>query len=290
MIRSVKMDGFNFNHQTYAEFIQDYPLAGWQMDDLGQSSDESKKLYGFRLGDVKNKPVIYIQGTIHGSHEWFCAHWVKEFAKRLVNPSGENDYVQRVIEKLKADFGFYIIPCLNPWGYEYGDPNNEYHNGPGYGNKNGIPIHLNFGDSKWASRGQGDAPFDQPEANAVRLIWEELKPISMACCHTIGASSAVAYRPAKTHLINDVQNILRALPITLNEPVIRDQLWPLITVPTAYGWAAEQTNNYGVPVMSFALEVGQGYTNLNKSKYGMTGLLMYCMQQSDRMGFSEYGY
>jgi len=63
----------------------------------------------------KNKPVIWIDSGIH-AREWIGPAFTTYFIQQLVDGySSNNADIKPLLEK----FDFYILPVVNPDGYEY---------------------------------------------------------------------------------------------------------------------------------------------------------------------------
>nr|XP_027199287.1 carboxypeptidase B-like [Dermatophagoides pteronyssinus] len=80
-------------------------------------SFEGRELNLMRIGANSNekKPVIFIEGGIH-AREWISTAFVTHFANRLL--IGYENH-EEDIKTLMETFDFYIVPLLNPDGYEY---------------------------------------------------------------------------------------------------------------------------------------------------------------------------
>jgi len=64
---------------------------------------------------ANTKPIIFIDGAIH-AREWISPATVTYFAQALINGYNNNN---ATIRTLLTNFDFYILPVLNPDGYEY---------------------------------------------------------------------------------------------------------------------------------------------------------------------------
>lgn len=80
-------------------------------------SFEGRELNLMRIGAISDdkKPVVFIEGGIH-AREWISPAFVTHFANRLLTGYENQD---ADIKKLMETFDFYIVPLLNPDGYEY---------------------------------------------------------------------------------------------------------------------------------------------------------------------------
>ncbi|KAF8366902.1 suro-1 [Pristionchus pacificus] len=68
---------------------------------------------GFPIADT-NKPAIFIDGNIH-AREWASSHTALFIINELVANYGVDPEITRQIN----DANFFIVPCLNPDGYEF---------------------------------------------------------------------------------------------------------------------------------------------------------------------------
>uniref|UniRef100_A0A914C7V0 Zinc carboxypeptidase A 1 n=1 Tax=Acrobeloides nanus TaxID=290746 RepID=A0A914C7V0_9BILA len=81
------------------------------------TSHEGQPIEGLKLGyHVSNtsKPGFWIDGNIH-AREWASSHTALFIINQLVSGYGKDPVVTYYMNKMN----FFIIPCLNPDGYEY---------------------------------------------------------------------------------------------------------------------------------------------------------------------------
>lgn len=278
MINISPIPGFSYTQIPYADFAATLPPAGCTLHDLGVCSDNSNHIYGLSVGALDgSKPIIFIEGSIHGAHEWRCAHWVRKFAELIANPG---DIPQAgFIHKLKSKYSFYFVPCLNPYGYINGV----------YANANGVPIHVNF-DYNWESydpiaggfASKGTTVWSEPEAIMIRDLITNHKPVLFVCCHTWGGHTGFAIRPAHARHESLLSELVMASKISTGfYSKTTDTALIVRTVePTAYNWVCSldaTTRRNGRNTLAFALEAGSLETDLDQSMLGMTGLLMSCI-------------
>lgn len=119
------------------------------------STFESRKILALKIGNPsagKEKKCILLHGTIH-AREWITtATMLRLIHELLVN----SEYAD-----LLDDLDFYIIPVLNPDGYEYTWTNDRYwrksrHVDPKVG-LDGVDLNRNF-PSFWAPAPNGTRP------------------------------------------------------------------------------------------------------------------------------------
>lgn len=269
MIKIPEIEGFDFTKApSYQNFMDSLVFDNWEEVYLGLSSDH-QEIYGFTLGDVENKPVLYIQGGIHGGHEWRCAHWIKRFMEILEDPSQYQ--LPSMINKLKSKFAFFIIPFLNSYGYDNST----------YVNANGVNLNRNFppGWDEWEeppTRSKGEYPFSEPETQIIRDVIEQYKPTLFVDCHTMGDNQNGAFEiDANTFFHRHLFDASRSIHLSIDKRVYgrkRDEI-----TPHSSTWASSLTPKTGGKTMSVTFEPGSLETHYDQSRMGMTGLLMLCI-------------
>ncbi|KAG7188823.1 hypothetical protein KM043_008431 [Ampulex compressa] len=137
------------------------------------NSVEGKPLKVLRISNGKpNAPALWIDGGIH-AREWISPAVVTYVIDQLVENS----------ENLEADY--YILPVVNPDGYEYTFMRDRLwrknrRRSPG-SSCTGVDLNRNFG-YRWGGKGtsknpcheifSGSAPFSEPETDAIRNFFE----------------------------------------------------------------------------------------------------------------------
>ncbi|XP_054165083.1 zinc carboxypeptidase A 1-like [Oppia nitens] len=149
-------------------------------------SYENRDLKIIRIGvgqKNNNKPVIFFEGGIH-AREWISPATVQFFAQTLIQgyASGDKD-IKALLEK----FDFYILPSVNPDGYEYTHTTSRLwrKTRQPYGSCYGADPNRNFG-YKWGGEGastnpcsdtyRGSKAFSEPETEAESKYILKLKP------------------------------------------------------------------------------------------------------------------
>ncbi|XP_035732272.1 carboxypeptidase B-like [Vespa mandarinia] len=156
----------------YLDFLaQTYPDVCSVMN-IGNSA-EGRPLKVLRISNGKaGVPALWIDGGIH-AREWISPAAVTYIIDYLVENS----------ESLEADY--YILPVVNPDGYEYTFTNDRLwrKNRRNYAGSQctGVDLNRNFG-YKWGGMGTsknpcsdifaGSAAFSEPETNAIRNFFE----------------------------------------------------------------------------------------------------------------------
>lgn len=275
MIKIPQLKGFNYTkYPTYKEFSDTLNIEGWERYDLGVCSDGVNHVYGFSYGDL-SKPTIYIQGTIHGKHEWRCGHWLKRFMEIINSPNGLPQ--AEMIYKIRTRFSFYIIPCLNPFGYE----NDKYRNA------NGVNLNRNFPpywedyetpqhvvDAGYPNE-EGPAPFSEVETQMVRDVVMEHKPSLFIDCHTWGGheGSNLQVTDSSHKYLPHLRDANDSLGLTINRNDLNfDKLTDLY--PMSAEWGGQQTDKLGRPTMSFAFEPGSEESESEQARIGINAMLI----------------
>lgn len=273
MFKVVPLEGFNYSKTTYEEIIGKIKeIPEYTQCYLGDSYD-GHEMFGFSLGDM-SKPTIYIQGNIHGGHEWRTVHWVGKFMEVLQNPKGLPQ--EKIINSLKARYSFYFIPSCNPDGYV----NNTY------GNGNGVSLSENF-DFMW-DKGeknpespyyQGEYPFSEPEAQHIRDVILDVKPVSVVCNHTWGGHTGFCIRrPQNGYFYELLHDMYKSVYITTGESSDRDSRFhSVLNKASVYNWAGELKSRVGRDTLALVFETGSLRSHYDQAMLGLNGMLIYCM-------------
>lgn len=80
------------------------------------ATHEGKPIEGLKIGarSSHKKRAVWVDGNIH-AREWASSHTALYFINQLVSGYGEDPLITNYVDTLD----FYIVPCLNPDGYEY---------------------------------------------------------------------------------------------------------------------------------------------------------------------------
>ncbi|GAB6423426.1 hypothetical protein bcgnr5372_28230 [Bacillus luti] len=251
----------------YAEFAATFnEVKGAELVDLGVCSDGVNHIYCWKIGEFVRKPVIYIEGSIHGAHEWRCGYWVKKFAQYLTDNTTP---YWNLFSKLRSKFDFVIIPTLNPFGYV------NYI----YENANGVNLNRNF-DVNWSAQpGWGTGAFSEVETKIVKSLIETYKPVLAIDCHTEGSSKgAIATIPRHSSLPNGIyteflSEALTACAVALNE----EKDIQIGVASKADCWFTKNTSKIGRPTIGVTIEAGGGETEPTQAKIGLNILLYMCV-------------
>lgn len=278
-IKLPNIPGIHYEKLSYKDFIDSYEelvFKGWTKLNLGRCSDGINDIVGLSLGNL-DKPTIFIQGGIHGLNEWRSCYWVKQFAKELVDPT--NSLTVTYFSELKSKFHFFVIPCLNPFGYI---------NFVRW-NANQVDINRNF-DVFWESfepevgwGGKGAYPFSEIEAQIVRDLINEYKPILFLDHHSWGAGAGGTnqigspnaqgmWQAGLDAVFNARFNIVTDHVLYYGQPSER---------PLAAVWVAETKSQLGVNPLSIVSESGFQQAILEESYIGMNQIFHFCWKISD---------
>mgnify|MGYP001226903159 CR=1 FL=1 len=275
MIKLPYIEGFDYQKQPYDEYIQDtidlVGLDGWELEDLGLCSDNENHIYGLSLGDP-NKPTIFLTQT-HGLSEWRTCYWIRGFAKELVNPS--NPILEKYMLDLRQRFHFYVIPCLNVYGYI----NNTRWNANRVDlNRNFPPFWDDFvveDPDNWGTK--GSAPFSEVESQIIRDKVQELKPVMFLDFHTWGdlqGGTNHLCAPGYERFWRLGRDIVNSQRITYPK---EQTFWvPPSERPTAPNWAATVKSDSGFYPMVGNPESGGGMPEYIQAELGMTMIFTYC--------------
>ncbi|XP_011880856.1 PREDICTED: carboxypeptidase B-like [Vollenhovia emeryi] len=154
----------------YLDYLADTYPDVCSVQTIGQSL-EGRPLKVLRISNGKpDAPAMWIDGGIH-AREWISPASVTYIIDYLVENS----------ENLKTDY--YILPVVNPDGYEYtfvSDRLWRKNRRKGF-NCAGIDLNRNFG-YRWGGKGTsknmchdtypGNKPFSEPETEAIRNFFE----------------------------------------------------------------------------------------------------------------------
>ena len=271
----------DFTKLPYQEFANTLPPQNVELHDLGVSSDGVNHVYGLSVGKLDGtKPVIYIQGGIHGLHEWRCAYYCTQFIEMIGNP--EQHAQKQLIIDLRNKFDFYVIPYLNPYGYE----NNIYQNA------NGVNLNRNF-PTYWddvpesppfSLESKGTAPFSEPETSAVRDIVEQYKPSLVIDCHSHGGYYGSIFKTEndaiKYNLL--VREISKSTELNTNKDCDYQRYLESDNRSRVGSWISTQTDKKrGKQMVACTFEVGDQETEKEQARIGITGLLLACLHFSN---------
>uniref|UniRef100_A0A914X2L1 Zinc carboxypeptidase A 1 n=1 Tax=Plectus sambesii TaxID=2011161 RepID=A0A914X2L1_9BILA len=156
------------------------------------TTTEGRAIEGIKIGNPassRDKKAVWIDGGIH-AREWAAVHTALYIINELVSKYGYDPVVTHYVDSLN----FYIVPCLNPDGYEYSRSDSsvperrmwrknrakEKCGKDIWGRKaccGGVDLNRNFG-FHWAESGSSDDPcsevyqgtkeFSEPESRALR--------------------------------------------------------------------------------------------------------------------------
>ncbi|EYC45719.1 hypothetical protein Y032_0419g1132 [Ancylostoma ceylanicum] len=204
---------------------------------------EGKPIEGMKIGypiSSTSKRAIWVDGNIH-AREWASSHTALYFINQLVSGYGKDDTITHYVNSLN----FYVMPCLNPDGYEYtrSSPNpsvrlwrknrspEKCHRSLWGGEKccQGVDLNRNF-KFHWAESGSsyepcsniyhGDHVFSEPESRAVRdfLDSDELrgKVDGFITLHSYAQLWIYPYSHAQQNYPEDISELRRTARRAIN--------------------------------------------------------------------------
>lgn len=268
-----KMEGFDyaklFDYQQITNFLLD---TNCDVHELGESSN-GDMIYGLSVGDL-SKPMILIDGTMHGSHEWRTAHWAKEFIERMAKPL--NDKNKLIINELKNHVCIMVIPCLNTYGYLSGT----------YTNANGVNLNRNWpvGWNDYPiqevghSQFKGTEPFSEPESQILKNIVETHRVIGYVNCHTWGGYTGAVFETSSNGKEHHTlfRDIFHSLKLSTGHKDIQIRTREKVSTPWVTEWMNTVDNKSGENIIGVIFETGSLESNYQQAELGMTGLLIYC--------------
>lgn len=281
MIAPVEIPGFSFTKQSYADLVTRFrSISGYTEETLGTSFLGSS-IYGYMLNGGTGKPLIFIQGNIHGSHEWRTCYWVSEFMKLISNPSLSPD--PATFQRLKDNFAFYFLPSANPDGYGTPTALGPYQNG------NLVNLNRNFG-YLWENgpsdpsnvQYRGPSAFSEPESQIVRDKVLALKPTAYVSCHSWGGQSGLTVLPPST--VDYAQQVRDVLQATIDVLGLGANSYPLPATNQGLdaNWVGQQYTAAGSKTFAMTMESGDQSPEVEQARMGMTGLLAFCLMVEER--------
>lgn len=179
-----------FSYKETMQFLekssQDYPDL-IKVESIGDTWEGRPIMLATISLDVKNahkKPAMLYTGTIH-AREWIGIELANTFIKYIID---NYQFNPKLLEALTRNT-LYIVPCLNPDGFEYSRTHfsfwrkNRRNNGDG---TYGVDLNRNFG-SRFKARSDttsttysGPSAFSEPETRAIKDFVNDHKNITIA--------------------------------------------------------------------------------------------------------------
>jgi len=132
----------------------------------GGASGDDNLVHSFTIGP-KSKPLVLVVGCLDGT-DWISAVSAVRLAEVLLANDAGDYKIDWLLKRLRVKF----IPCLNIPGYKANTP----------ANANKVTIDRNF-DYHWNEfedkAARGTEPFSEPEADMLRRIVADDKPIAL---------------------------------------------------------------------------------------------------------------
>lgn len=179
-----------FSYKETMQFLeqasQDHPDL-ITVESIGDTWEERPIMLATISLDVKNahkKPALLYTGTIH-AREWIGIELANTFIKYIIDNYQFNPKLQEALTRNTL----YIVPCLNPDGFEYSRTHfsfwrkNRRNNGDG---TYGVDLNRNFGSrfkvrsDTTSSTYSGPSAFSEPETRSIRDFVDNHKNITIA--------------------------------------------------------------------------------------------------------------
>lgn len=259
----IESNGYDGVHLTYEGYRSNFfHVTGWQEHDLGATDwdyEGDSHVYGYSLGDLNTKHVLlFIAGT-HGNEHGTC-YGLPYFMQGMITPPPA---CRALVDKLKAMFAWFVIPVLNPWGFEFHERVNV----------NSVNLNRNY-DYKWAEYvenpsdprdAKGSAPFSEKETQMVKNVVETYKPIVALDMHSHGRGLLGMHinTPAGVPEASEYEILLDTVSKSMvfqgtNKQFLNRQYAPEYTQPSTASWASAQTDKRGKRIISCTPEIGDG--------------------------------
>lgn len=179
-----------FSYKETMQFLEqaskDYPDL-IKIESIGDTWEGRPIMLATISIDVKNahkKPALLYTGTIH-AREWIGIELANTFIKYIID---NYQFNPKLLEALTRNT-LYIVPCLNPDGFEYSRTHfsfwrkNRRNNGDG---TYGVDLNRNFG-SRFKARTDttsttysGPSAFSEPETSSIRDFVNDHNNITIA--------------------------------------------------------------------------------------------------------------
>ncbi|XGW20637.1 hypothetical protein V3C99_003985 [Haemonchus contortus] len=197
--------------------------------DIGESHENRSllviKISGHRSA-IGKKVSMWIDGGIH-AREWIAPATAMYIVRELVNGYDSDPSIQKILDHVD----FYILPVMNPDGYEYSRLKNRMwrkNRRPATCKRQhfhticcvGVDLNRNF-DWFWSSSGSsmdpchetyhGPSAFSEPETIAVRDYLEANKPEAFITLHSYSQMWLIPFGHRKRSYPQDYYTALRPL-------------------------------------------------------------------------------
>lgn len=206
-------------YSIYDELVTNYPNWVSKIDcdsEIGlvkpEYLDSTTPIYMYKfspkrtntLSDAGNRLKVFIVSGIH-SNETMGMYILNRFFKMLAT-NWKND---KNIEQLRTLVDFYVIPCVNPWGFV--NRTNTGERGvaiPGRANGNGVNLNRNFPTKNWVLSGSptasdsnysGATAGSEYESKILIHYINEIHPDACFDVHTGGMTVGGAYGSVEIH-------------------------------------------------------------------------------------------
>ncbi|CAG9789474.1 unnamed protein product [Diatraea saccharalis] len=172
------------------------------------NSTEGRDILALEVMNGIGKKQVLIEGGIHGN-EWISVEFVTYLANQLINNDGSNQQ----LAALAKNYNWYLIPILNPDGYDYNQKVDRLYrkNRNKYGDGIGVDLNRNFDYSfrKFATSDDpndenycGPNPFSEPETKALKSFMDKtLNDLyAYVAIHSYGQKIVIPYSDRVNHV------------------------------------------------------------------------------------------
>ncbi|CAJ0930514.1 unnamed protein product, partial [Mesorhabditis belari] len=232
------IDGFSYDkynslvdiHDELKRLKREHPDLVTLID-IG-TSHENRTLLVIKLKGRRNvvseKPAFWIDAGIH-AREWIAPATAMYTVRQLINGYDTDPQIQSLLDSVD----FYVLPVMNPDGYEYSRITNRMwrkNRRPATCKRNhfhticcaGVDLNRNF-DWFFGSRGTSNDPchetyhgpqaFSEPETQAVRDFLEAHKPKAFVTLHSYSQMWLIPFGHRKRSYPQDYNTALRPLAL-----------------------------------------------------------------------------
>ncbi|XP_035228738.1 carboxypeptidase B-like [Stegodyphus dumicola] len=248
-------------HEFVDKLSEDYPNIT-EVISVGKSS-EGRDLKAIKIGSKtstkSSKSAIWIDGGIH-AREWISPATVTYIAYRLTNDYSSDEEVKDLVDH----FDWYILPVVNPDGYEFSHNFNRMWRKSRRGGFifcKGVDLNRNFG-FHWKEGGSSSSPCSDTYAGSQAFSEPETKAIS-------------------DYLSQRKENFIAYLAVHSYS-----QLWL-----TPWGWTSDLPDDYD-QMVAVAQEATQALSEVHGTKYRIgssTNILYVATGGADDWAYGSAG-
>uniref|UniRef100_A0A8R1DFR7 Peptidase_M14 domain-containing protein n=1 Tax=Caenorhabditis japonica TaxID=281687 RepID=A0A8R1DFR7_CAEJA len=220
------------SYHSYEEMMKFMKLLGEQKSDMVEvlkvaTSSEGRTIYGVKIhppgASPPEKPSIIVDAGVH-AREWIAPAVALFLIRKIVSEYGSNPRVTANLDK----FDWYIVPQVNPDGYEYSRISDRLWRKTRSKNTTvnrwcmGADANRNWG-YRWGEAGanrtpcsniyMGSHPYSEPEIRGLKdfFTWQIANPMVYISLHSYGQLllSPWGYTNERTENYQDQQSAAR---------------------------------------------------------------------------------